>query len=277
MFLSLLCFSSPILSSPIRICFATTPGETCALDDIGLFMGKVIENRDRLRGLLTHYSHYEKEDVLMVDQDGRTVFGYRGIYRWTFLEDGIPVRVPQELNGKKLSEEDKEKHRQRWLKAMEDEKDRRKRFKDNRDLFLNAPFDPENYFFAGFEALDGRHLVKVENVPRSAEKAENEMDKILQGASVLMWIDPDTFQIIRLEMSHLNLEVFSALKLFVHIEEASLQLNMKDFNEEIWLPSDLSFQASVKTFENVLSLQYKTTYYDYGKFTVSSEIEFKEK
>jgi len=239
-------------------------------------MSRVIANRDRTKTLLSSYTYRETVGVALTDRKGEKTFEFSGIFRWTFMEDGTSVRFPVELNGDILSDEEKDREREKWIENIRENEDfQSDQFNDNRDLFLNCPFDPENYFFAGFEMLKDRNLVKVEYYPEIADDPKTPMDKILRGAVVTLWIDPDLFQILRIRMEGLNLDIFKFLTFFVTIDEAALDMALIEIDPRIWLPSSLVLSARVVTFDETRQLQFQADYDDYGKFTVSSTIEFK--
>jgi hypothetical protein len=107
-----------------------------------------------------------------------------------------------------------------------------------------------------------------------AEK-KRALEKILEGSIVTLWIEPDIFQIVQVRMESLNLDIFKFLRFFVTIDEAVVDITMSDFDREVWLPSSLTMRARVQTFDEEHRLQFRAEYDEYGKFTVSSDIEFK--
>ena len=125
--LALLCFSL----------FATgampsaSPAPSGAQSDLDAFMEKVLARRDDNWKKLQQYVLEEKEGFDLTGPGGFPLWGMRREYTW-FIRDGIFVRSPLTADGVKLSEEDRRKAEDRWLRRQKNREQNEKRRAERR-------------------------------------------------------------------------------------------------------------------------------------------------
>jgi hypothetical protein len=177
------------------------PAQTTDLDT---FMSRVLERRDDNWKKLQQYVLEERESVQFVGPGATLLYGMRRESAW-FPRDGMFIKSPLRINGVTISEADRRKAEESWVKREEQrekrEKERGKRVtvgvgpggvtveKDSDTpesdtplneesvrqalepgfvsaaYFLKFKFDPGHYAFAGRETLEGREVLKIEYYP----------------------------------------------------------------------------------------------------------------
>jgi hypothetical protein len=166
-----------------------------AQSDLDAFMEKVLARRDDNWKKLQQYVLEEKENFDLTGPGGFPLWGMRREYTW-FIRDGIFVRSPLTADGVKLSETDRRKAEEQWLRRQKarDERERRKAeataadeqaspvpITNTDDLlkqvrepqfvssayFLKFKFESGQYALAGREKIDDIETLKIEYYPRA--------------------------------------------------------------------------------------------------------------
>lgn len=177
--------------------------ESIAQSDLDAFMERVLARRDDNWKKLQQYVLEEKEAFDLTGPGGLPFWGMRREYSW-FIRQGIFVRSPVKANGVALSEADRRKAEDEWLKREQGREERRKRralvisptgieVKDEQgttpadrpsnmdDLlkqgadpqfvsaayFLKFRFEKGRYALAGREKVDNQDALKIEYYPES--------------------------------------------------------------------------------------------------------------
>src|SRR4030095_13443972 len=94
---------------------AAVPASLSAQSDLDAFMEKVLARRDDNWKKLQQYVLEEKEGFDLAGPGGLPLWGMRRDYTW-FIRDGIFVRSPVSADGVKLSEGDRRKAEEEWLR-----------------------------------------------------------------------------------------------------------------------------------------------------------------
>ena len=97
-----------------------------AQSDLDAFMERVLARRDDNWKKLQQYVLEEKEAFDLTGPGGLPLWGMRREYSW-FIRKGIFVRSPVKANGVALSEADRRKAEDEWLKREANREERRKR------------------------------------------------------------------------------------------------------------------------------------------------------
>jgi hypothetical protein len=105
---------------------ATVPATVAAQSDLDAFMQKVLARRDDNWKKLQQYVLEEKEGFDVTGPGGLPLWGMRRDYSW-FIRDGIFVRSPVSADGVKLSEADRRKAEDQWLRRQKNREEREKR------------------------------------------------------------------------------------------------------------------------------------------------------
>jgi hypothetical protein len=97
-----------------------------AQSDLDAFMEQVLARRDENWKKLQQYVLEEKEAFDLTGPGRFPLWGMRREYTW-FIRDGIFVRSPVTADGVKLSEEDRRKAENQWLRRQKNREEREKR------------------------------------------------------------------------------------------------------------------------------------------------------
>jgi len=105
---------------------AAVPASLSAQSDLDAFMEKVLARRDDNWKKLQQYVLEEKEAFDLTGPGRFPLWGMRREYNW-FIRDGIFVRSPTSADGVKLSEADRKKAEEQWLRRQKNREAREKR------------------------------------------------------------------------------------------------------------------------------------------------------
>ena len=123
--LALLCLGFLGLASTLSA--RSAPSVTSvAQSDLDAFMEKVLARRDDNWKKLQQYVLEEKEGFDLTGPGRFPLWGMRREYTW-FIRDGIFVRSPVSADGVKLSESDRKKAEDQWLRRQKNREAREKR------------------------------------------------------------------------------------------------------------------------------------------------------
>jgi hypothetical protein len=175
--------------------------------DLDAFMAKVLARRDENWKKLQQYILDERELVEVRGPTKTPVWGERRTYSW-FIKDGYFVRSPLTANGVTISEADRRKYEDNYIKRVKARERRQaERAKDgapadepaprgpdelptsldgllqqtrqpqfiDQAYFLKFKFEQGKYAFAGKEKLEGRDVLRVQYYP--ARLFTHEQDK----------------------------------------------------------------------------------------------------
>ena len=104
---------------------AMVPGRVAAQSDLDAFMERVLARRDDNWKKLQQYVLEEKEAFDLTGPGGLPLWGMRRDYSW-FIRQGVFVRSPVKANGVALSEADRRKAEEQWLRRERFREERRK-------------------------------------------------------------------------------------------------------------------------------------------------------
>ena len=111
--------------------FLVTGIPVTAQSDLDAFMEKVLARRDDNWKKLQQYVLEEKEAFDLTGPGRFPLWGMRREYSW-FIRDGIFVRSPVSADGVKLSEADRKKAEDQWLRRQKNREEREKRNAERR-------------------------------------------------------------------------------------------------------------------------------------------------
>lgn len=162
-----------------------------AATDLDRLMEEVVKRRDDNWRKLQQYILSERQKVVVTGPEGLRLYGTSRDYSW-FVKDGFFVRSPLSVNGVSVSESDRRKYEDNYLRRQKRRDERRAKRAAERgeplpppapeamgDLlrqqaepnfisaayFLRFKFDPGRYALAGRETVDGKELLRVEYYP----------------------------------------------------------------------------------------------------------------
>jgi hypothetical protein len=110
---------------------AAVPANLNAQSDLDAFMEKVLARRDDNWKKLQQYVLEEKEAFDITGPGRFPIWGMRRDYTW-FIRDGIFVRSPISADGVKLSESDRRKAEEEWLRRQKNREENEKRRAERR-------------------------------------------------------------------------------------------------------------------------------------------------
>ena len=188
------------LALAAAVCF--TPAVPAAQSDLDAFMEKVIARRDENWKKLQQYILDERETFQLSGPDGSRLYGFDRDYTW-FIRQGFFIRSPLKADGVRISEEDRAKAEENWMRrekareegrlkktgvsvsvpggvkveeTIEPPKETPQTVEDvlkqsgeprfvSAAYFLRFKFDPGHYALAGREKLMDRDVLRVEYYP----------------------------------------------------------------------------------------------------------------
>ena len=110
----------------LAVLAAILPARVTAQSDLDAFMERVLARRDDNWKKLQQYVLEEKESFDLAGPGGFPLYGLRKEYTW-FIKQGVFVRSPVKANGVSISEADRRKAEEQWLRRVTSKEERRKR------------------------------------------------------------------------------------------------------------------------------------------------------
>ena len=110
----------------VLLCVGLLHVPTVAQSDLDAFMAKVLARRDDNWKKLQQYVLEEKEAFDLTGPGGLPLYGMRRDYSW-FIRNGVFVRSPVRANGVELSDADRRKAEDDWLRRQARREEREKR------------------------------------------------------------------------------------------------------------------------------------------------------
>jgi hypothetical protein len=164
--------------------------------DLDAFMERVLASRDQNWKKMQQYVLEEDERLTILGVDGRRVYGFDREFTW-YIRDGYFIRSPLKFDGVSISEDERTRYEQRWLRREQRREQRAARAEQDPDspeakgsivvspegveidivsrsleprfvsaaYFLRFKFDPGHYALAGREQWNGRDVLKIEYYP----------------------------------------------------------------------------------------------------------------
>jgi hypothetical protein len=175
------------------------PASTASQSDLDGFMARVLARRDENWKKLQQYILEEEERFQLTGPDGNRLYGFNHEYTW-FIRQGYFVRSPVKADGVTISEDQRAREEERWIRREQArEKRAQERAKERGETtpesaagetreetpatvedvlkqgleprfvsaayFLRFKFDPGHYALAGRERLNDRDVLRIEYYP----------------------------------------------------------------------------------------------------------------
>ena len=172
-----------------------------------------------------------------------------------------------------------------------------------REYFLGFPYEPGNYYLAGFEDLDGMEVARIEYYPQ--ELFEDDEDDASDGESerrnddadgpgrgeaeadewtrrfqktsrITLWVLAEEYQVVKVTYDNIGLD-FLPFRWLMQVEDVTAELVMhKPFpDENVWLPRDLTFKGEVGIATGSYQMVYSLSYFDYKEAEVGARVQFR--
>lgn len=178
------------------LCLATlaavVPSRVTAQSDLDAFMERVLARRDDNWKKLQQYVLEEKEAFDLTGPGGLPLWGMRREYSW-FIRNGIFVRSPVKANGVALSDADRRKAEDEWLRREVSREKRRKRRADRDQQGL--PAEPENRAVV----ISPTGVQVVEGTPTTAADLPSNVDDLLKQGGDPQFVSSSYFLKFRFE------------------------------------------------------------------------------
>ncbi|MEY4635268.1 MAG: hypothetical protein RJA55_1066 [Acidobacteriota bacterium] len=171
---------------------AAVPSRVTAQSDLDAFMARVLARRDDNWKKLQQYVLEETAAFDLTGPGGLPLWGMRREYSW-FIRNGIFVRSPVKANGVALSDADRRKAEDEWLRREVSREERRKRRAD-RDR-QGLPAEPGNR--AG--GLSPTGVQVVEGTPTTAADLPSNVDDLLKQGGDPQFVSSSYFLKFRFE------------------------------------------------------------------------------
>src|SRR5687768_6290367 len=121
---------------------AASAGAPSAQSDLDSFMSQVLARRDENWKKLQQYTLAEDETFSLTGTGGTRIYGFKREYDW-FPQDGIFVRSPTRADGVAISEQERRRAEQRWIRQEQERNKRRENEREDVEPSLNDLIDPE--------------------------------------------------------------------------------------------------------------------------------------
>ena len=146
--------------------------------------------------------------------------------------------------------------------------------------FLEFPFEPGNYYLAGYETIAGREVVKIEYYPTDLFEDDSEPEsererRIAEGFAktslVTLWIDPEFHEVVRYTFENVGLD-FLPGRWLVRVDGWHASIEMGQPIGGVWLPSRMILTGSATTALGGFEMRLTREYSDYREALTSGRV-----
>lgn len=298
-----------LASAAAILAVGTLHPSASAQTDLDTFMMAVLERHDDNWQKLREYVLEEKETLDIRGPGYVPLQGFRREFTW-YVREGILVRSPVRYDGVRLSEAERRRYEDRWLREEEARKARRdrgagvRRARDEEPpggppdasglkayqprfvseaYFMDLPYEPGNYYLAGRETIEGREVVRVEYYPTrwfdddepDDRQGEEIVRQVHKTVMVTLWIVPDEHQIVKFQFDNVGFD-FLPFRWLARLTDARASMVMGQPFPGVWLPREMSVDGAVTLASGTFAVRYAREYYDYRQADVKSRIRVKD-
>ena len=257
-----------------------------AQSDLDRFMSQVLARRDENWKKLQQYTLAEEETFSVTGTGGTRIYGFKREYDW-FPQDGIFVRSPTRADGVAISDEERRRAEQRWIRQEQERGTQREHERDDvepslNDLidpagqprfvssayFMKFTFEPGHYALAGRERLLGRDVLRIEYYPARLYEDKGKPPSDPTGARIqrsfnkvaliTLWIEPAERQILQYEFQNIDFD-FLPGRSMARVDEITASMRMGEAFTGVWLP-----EAIAMRFGMTLAIGSVAARYDVG-------------
>jgi hypothetical protein len=282
-----------------------------AQTDLDAFMSRVLERRDDNWKKLQQYVLEERETIQITGPGARPIWGTRREYAW-FPRDGVFIKSPLKADGVTVSEADRRKAEDDWLKREERREERQRRGdvarnkgtddanaqatseKSIRDAlepgfvsaayFLKFKFDPGHYALAGREKLEGRDVLRIEYYPtklfkegrerpnKEIRKRDDQIEEKMNKVA-LVTLWVDPAEHQILKYDFHNLPLdFLPGRSMIRIDGMKAAMEMGQPFPNVWLPRSIRIGFDVSLAIGEVDGRYAADFYDYKLANVTTRV-----
>jgi len=177
------------------------PTPLSAQADLDKFMERVLARRDDNWKKLQQYVLEEKEGFDLVGPGGLQLWGFRRDYQW-FIKQGVFIRSPLRANGVTVSEADRRKAEDEFLKR-EQQRERRRQRREARAKAAKEgkPWPPEEEEKTAISIGPTGVKVTTDDKTSAADQPSNVQDILREGAEP-QFVSAAYFMKFRFESGH---------------------------------------------------------------------------
>lgn len=260
--------SAPRSPSPRRLTEA-------APDDAASFMERVLANRRINWAEAQGYVFHETESLEVKGLDIADLQGFHREYLW-IVRDEYLVRSPVSVNGAPVSERDRRREEEKWLRRSEDGK------RLEREAFFDFDFKKGDFLFAGYTAFEGIRAAAIEFYPRHlfSDEMDDDEDRRFgelfdKTSLVTLLVKPDEHQILRMTFQNVGLE-FLPYRWLVRIDDLQASMTMGQPIDGVWLPRDIEASGKISTAAFQVAVVYNRKFFDYKQIDVKVKLRFEK-
>jgi hypothetical protein len=298
-----------LITAIVVASLAAASGQS-APTDLDALMSRVLERRDDNWKKLQQYVLEERESFQLTGPGATPLYGIRRESAW-FPRDGRFIKSPLRANGVTISEGDRRKAEDEWVKR-EDRREKRRAERATRDstttdggtapltedgvrealepgfvsaaYFLRFKFDPGQYALVGREPIEGRTALKIEYYPtklfnegrtrpnKEVRKRDQDVEaKMNKVALVTLWVDPAEQQILKYEFHNIDLDFLPGRSL-VRVDGINASMEMGQPFPSVWLPRAIRVGFDLTLAIGEVDGRYAVDYHDYKLATVTTRV-----
>ena len=279
-----------------------------AQTDLDAFMSQVLTRRDDNWKKLQQYVLDEDETFLLTGPDAQRLYGSHREYTW-FPRDGVFIRSPVKADGVSISEDERRKAEERWLRE-EQGREKRRIERENKDAnaddtppsldelvrpgneprfvstayFMRFKFEQGHYALVGRERLLDRDVLKIEYYPaelfregrtrpnrRVRERDDRVEDKMNKVALITLWIEPTAHQILQYEFRNIDFD-FLPGRYLARLDDMHATMRMGQAFPDVWLPDTIGMRFAMTLAIGTIDARYDVRYHDYREATVRTRV-----
>ena len=263
-------------------------------------MSQVLARRDENWKKLPQYTLSEDETLLLTGTAGTRIYGFKREYDW-FPQDSIFVRSPTRADGVVISESERRRAEQRWIRQEQDREKRREN--EQRDdvepslndlidpgrqprfvssaYFMKFKFEPGHYALVGRERLLGRNVLRIEYYPTrlyedkdgpptdpTGVRIQRSFNKV---ALITLWIEPTEGQILQYEFQNIDFDFLPGRSL-ARVDEISASMRMSEPFKGVWLPERIAMRFGMTLAIGTVAARYDVDYHDYKEAVTTARV-----
>ena len=277
--------------------------------DLDAFMETVLTRRDGSWQKLQQYVLEEREAFDLNGPGGARVFGFRRDYSW-FIREGYFVRSPIRADGIEISEKERRKAEDEWVREEKARAQRRaarngqpepdrveapvpiedvlKQWSEPRFVsaayFVRFKFEPGRYALVGRETFEGRSVLTIEYYPtelfregrtrpnKRLRERDSEIEAKMNKVSLItLWIDSETRQILQYTFDDIDTDFLPARSL-VRVDDLQATMRMGEMFPSVWLPRSIAMRFRLTLATGTVDGQYTVDYHDYREASVTYKV-----
>jgi hypothetical protein len=253
------------------------------LPDIPALLKEVGENADEIERLLDRYSYTEVVTSRKFDKSGTLKETESETFERSFYR-GYRVRRLVAKNGRPLTPEEQAKEdknvekRVREIEKALAERERKREASrpgdDNRRVSIADMFRASRLLNPRRERFRGREMIVFDFEPNPAHKPQKDIEKFAGKTVGTIWIDPADRQVARIEARLVEAYKVGGGLLASLSQGSSFVLEQDRVNNEIWLPTAVDVNISVRALLLIgVTANQTVRYSDYKRFNVEAEQE----